>query len=127
MGLNTCWTALTYKKVPEAFRLEPGEKLVIVIAAGYGNTQGVPHKSRPLEQLSETPLPDAPAWYREGIEAAALAPTAVNQQKFRFKLEGKTVRMKAGLGPYAGIDLGIARYHFEIGACAENFVFADSL
>ena len=46
LGLNTCWVALTYKKVPGAFAVDPDEKLALVIALGYGATQGVPHKSR---------------------------------------------------------------------------------
>ena len=50
---------------------------------GYGEGHGVPHKSKPLEALCRTegPMPD---WFRRGMEAALLAPTATNQQKFRF-------------------------------------------
>ena len=45
-----------------------------------------------------------------------LAPTAVNQQKFMFILDGNKVKAKAGMGPYAKLDLGIVKYHFEVGA-----------
>ena len=34
LGLNTCWVALTYKKVPSAFEIRRGEKLALVIAVG---------------------------------------------------------------------------------------------
>lgn len=66
-----------------------------------------------------------PDWFRRGVEAAMLAPTAVNQQKFRFALvEPNTVKATTAFGPYAKIDLGIAKLHFEIGAGKENFQWA---
>lgn len=42
LGLNTCWVALTYRKVKTAFTVAPGEKLCLVIAIGYGKRQGSP-------------------------------------------------------------------------------------
>ena len=52
LGLNTCWVAMTYSKIPGAFQIGSGEKLTVVIALGYGRTQGVPHKSKPLSAVS---------------------------------------------------------------------------
>ena len=123
LGLNTCWVALTYKKIPGAFQVEPGEKLTAVIALGYGQTQGVAHKSKALEAVIRT-KGEVPDWFRAGAEAALLAPTAMNQQQFTFTLEGGKVRARAGLGFYAKVDLGIAKYHFELGAGTENFTWA---
>ena len=119
MGLNTCWVAMTFSKIKSAYTLGAGEKLCIVIALGYGKNQGVSHKSKPLAEVTKTVNP--PQWFLEGAKAALLAPTAMNQQKFTFSLEGNRVTAKAGLGFYSKIDLGIARYHFEIGAGKENF------
>mgnify|MGYP005787413549 FL=1 len=65
-----------------------------------------------------------PDWFRKGTEAALLAPTAMNQQKFLFTLNGNKVSAKAGFGFYSKIDLGIAKYHFEIGGGKENFQWA---
>ena len=124
MGLNTCWVALTYSKKKVPATCAAGEKLQIVIALGYGETQGVPHKGKAMESLCET-KGDMPAWFRAGMEAAMLAPTAINQQKFRFSLlNGNTVAVKALRGPYAKIDLGIVKYHFELGAGKDNFTWA---
>ncbi len=120
LGLNSCWVAMTYRKIPDAFTIGEGEKLTVVIALGVGKTQGVPHKSRPVTDTA----PDyetAPAWFKAGADAALLAPTAVNQQKFRFYCDGETVSAKAGFGPCTKLDLGIAKYHFELGAGRENF------
>ena len=68
---------------------------------------------------------DSPEWFRRGVEAALLAPTAVNQQCFRFELDGTTVRATAPrVGICLKIDLGIAKSHFAIGAGEENFTWA---
>ena len=122
LGLNTCWVALTYKKVKTAYTVGRGEKLCCVLALGYGETQGVPHKSKSAEEVSAAE--DPPAWFAEGVRAALLAPTAMNQQKFRFALRGDTVEAATGKGFYAKIDLGIAKLHFELGAGKENFRWA---
>ncbi len=115
LGLNTCWVALTYNKVKTAFTLNQNEKLCIVIALGYGCTQGKAHSSKPIEKLANI-NETMPQWYKEGVEAALLAPTAMNQQKFMFDYKENKVTVKAGLGFYSKIDLGIVKYHFEIGA-----------
>lgn len=122
LGLNTCWVALTYSKIKSAFTTGKGEKLCVVIALGYGKTQGVPHKSKPMSEVMQAVNP--PIWFQNGIKAALLAPTATNQQKFQFSLDGNRVSIKAGTGFYTKMDLGIVKYHFEIGAGTENFIWA---
>ena len=120
LGLNSCWVAMSYDKSKAACKLDAGEKLCIVIALGYGATQGVPHKSKSVEQVMAA-KGEVPDWFRAGVEAALLAPTAMNQQKFKFMLEDGAVAAKAGAGFYSRIDLGIVKYHFELGAGRENF------
>ena len=112
LGLNTCWVAMTYSKVKTAYQIGAGEKLCCVIALGYGVTQGNSHKVKPIEELCQVngTMPD---WFRAGMEAAQLAPTAMNQQKFCFILNGSEVTAKTKGGFYTKMDLGIARYHFE--------------
>ncbi len=123
LGLNTCWVAMTYSKIRSAFSVGEGEKLCIVISLGYGKTQGVPHKSKAIEKVAKTDGP-APDWFTSGVEAALLAPTAMNQQKFQFTLTDDKVSVRAGVGFYTKIDLGIVRYHFEAGAGKEHFTWA---
>lgn len=125
LGLNSCWVALTYRRVPETYRLDAGEKLYCVIAVGYGKNQGVAHRSKPITRLCRIEGGMMPDWFRRGVQAAALAPTAVNQQNFCFRLIGHSrVHASAGFGPYTHIDLGIAKYHFMLGAGKDNFVWA---
>lgn len=125
LGLNTCWVALTYSKIRNAFKLAPGEKLCCVIAIGYGATQGVSHKVKAIEDLCKT-KGDMPRWFRNGMEAAQLAPTAMNQQKFLFTLRGNRVSAQAGRGFYTKLDLGIAKYHFEAGAGTSGWEWEDA-
>ena len=127
LGLNTCWVGLSYSKVPGTYVLDEGEKIACYIAIGYGETQGVGHKIKTVEQVSN--ISDiTPLWFKKGVEAALLAPTAVNQQKFSFEYIGMRnnrhqVRAKKGFSMigYTQMDLGIAKCHFEIGAGEVNF------
>lgn len=127
LGLNTCWVGLSYKKIPGTYVLEEGEVIQAYIAIGYGETQGVTHKIKTIEQVSNV-SESTPEWFRKGVEASLLAPTAVNQQKFSFEYAGiennrhKVIANKGfSLIGYTHMDLGIAKYHFEIAAGKENF------
>ena len=120
LGLNTCWVGLSYRKVPEAYNVGKDEKLVCMIALGYGETQGVSHKIKDVEDVSNA-SDITPSWFKRGVEAALLAPTAVNQQKFSFEYVGvkdnwHIVKARKGFSiiGYTGMDLGIVKCHFMI-------------
>ena len=131
LGLNTCWVGLSYSKVPGTYVLEAGEVIKAYIAIGYGETQGVSHKIKSVEQVSNA-NDLTPSWFKQGVEAALLAPTAVNQQKFFFEYiparDGKPARVLAkrnfSLIGFTQMDFGIAKCHFEIGAGKDNFEWA---
>ena len=130
LGMNTCWVGLSYTKIPNTYVLNDGEVIQAYISIGYGETQGVSHKIKRIEQVSNV-SDSTPDWFRRGVEAALLAPTAINQQKFSFEYLGMIdghhrVRAKKGfsLVGYTHMDLGIAKYHFEIAAGKENFEWA---
>lgn len=122
LGLNTCWVALTYKKRKANYICNDGEKLRIVIALGYGKTQGLERKSKEISKLCKV-RGSTPDWFKAGMEAATLAPTAINQQKFMFSLDGNTVSAKPlpSIVGLSKLDLGIVKYHFEVGAGINNF------
>ena len=125
LGLSSCWVGLTYKKIPGTFTLAEGEVIHCVIALGYGLTTGVQHPLRPVENYYECEG-EPPKWFLDGMEAAMLAPTAVNQQKFRFILhEGGKVEAKPlfSMVGYTYVDLGIVKCHFEIGAGKVSFLW----
>ena len=132
LGLNTCWAGLSYSKIPGTYELEEGEKIGCYIALGIGRTPGSGHKIKQAKDVSNVG-DGSPEWFRKGIEAALLAPTAVNQQKFFFeylgyKETGKLPLVSAkptfSLIGYAKMDLGIVKYHFELGAGKDNFDWA---
>ncbi|MBR0121191.1 MAG: nitroreductase [Clostridia bacterium] len=122
LGLNTCWVTLTFKKVPSAYKVNSGEKLEIVISVGYGESQGKERKTRTADEISNITAA-SPDWFKNGVEAALLAPTATNQQKFTLTLEGDKVKAKAGFSYYTKVDLGIVKYHFELGSCKDKSVW----
>lgn len=136
LGLNTCWVGATYRKIPGTFTLREGEKVVCYIAVGYGETAGSPRRRRSPAEISDL-NENSPEWYRAGVEAALLAPTALNQQRFYIKMlsngfladcpAGKpqvSIRPTFSLAGYTHIDLGIVKLHFEIGAGHEHFEWA---
>ena len=129
LGLNTCWTGLSYSKVSGTYELGSGEKIGCYIALGYGETQGAGHKVKDVRDISNA-SDLTPKWFNKGVEAALLAPTAVNQQKFfleyvGFKDFSKVPKVLAkpvfSMVGYSKMDLGIVKYHFELGAGKENF------
>lgn len=112
LGLNTCWVAMTHGK--SKAKINKGEKQACLIALGYGKTQGVDHKVKEIDKVIKVDLPEVPNWFKDGVEAALLAPTAMNQQKFIFELNSGEVSAKVnGMGFYSKVDLGIVKYHFE--------------
>ena len=130
LGMNTCWVGLSYTKIPGTYVLNEGEVIKAYISIGYGETQGVTHKIKRIDQVSNVGA-DTPEWFKKGVEAALLAPTAINQQKFSFEYLGMRdgchqVRAKKGfsLVGYTHMDLGIAKYHFELAAGTDNFQWA---
>ncbi len=134
LGLNTCWCALCSRKKSKAV-LRGEKKVRIVIAVGLGKTQGHDRKTKPLSELCTMEggsmasgagagegagvgegVDTLPAWFATAMEAAQLAPTAMNSQSFHITLraDGKTVSARATKeGAWGSIDLGIVRRNFE--------------
>lgn len=114
LGLNTCWAGIFKRKQATAL-IGEGERLALVIAVGYGVDAGHPRRSKPIAEVTD--VKEMPSWFKAGIEAALLAPTARNQQKFFFTIDGgEPVARVTGSAPFAKLDLGIAKCHFEIGS-----------
>ena len=113
LGLNTCWAALTFNKRKVRRLVREGETLCMVIALGYGETQGNARRSKAVRDVVAR-VDAPPRWFTDGVEAALKAPTAVNQQKFEFSIrDGEPSARVKGLGSYTKVDLGIVCWHFE--------------
>ncbi len=113
MGLNTCWVAGTFSREKCKAEIAPDEKLLCVISIGFGEEAGKKHKSKSLSKLCAVPAEEMPVWFKNGVKAALMAPTAMNQQKFYIELSGDEPVITAGKGPMTKIDLGIVKYNFE--------------
>ena len=122
LGLNTWWVGGTFSRGAVG-KHAPGKTVIGIIAIGFGATQGKPHKSKDAAEVSEYAGGKAPAWFSEGVEAALLAPTALNKQAFRIRGEGDTVSITYDEGTFSGEDLGLVKYHFAQGAGAGNFAW----
>lgn len=107
------------KKVKQ---LTDGARMVGILVIGYGETQGHPHKSKTARDVS-TYEGNPPEWFNQGVEAALLAPTAVNHQGFQIKGAENKVTITYKKAPFDMEDLGIVKHHFEIGAGQNNFTY----
>lgn len=123
LGLNTCWVAGSFRRGKCRWDPENGDQLVCLLAVGYGTTPGHPHESRSVDSVCRADRP-IPEWFRLGVEAALLAPTAMNRQNFHLTLLGNTVRLRSG-GACAAVNRGILKYQFELGAGTENFQWEE--
>lgn len=117
--LKTCWVCLTFKKMKNLVHIPAGCKMYGVIAVGTSSQNGTLHTLRDAADLisDQSTKPD---WFMAGMEGVRYAPSALNQQKYRFRLENGKPAASKGLGFYTGLDLGIAGYHFDQ-ACHHDY------
>lgn len=78
---------------------------------------GQPHRQKDVEAVSSYEG-ETPDWFVAGVNAALLAPTAFGKQNFLISGKGQKVALKCDT---CGEDLGLVKYHFELGAGKENF------
>lgn len=123
MGLGTCWVAGTYSRKNASHHIPSSASIMAVIAVGYAAKEGKPHRSKSIDKVSSSSEP-VPEWFKAGMHAALLAPTALNQQKFFIRNDNGVVTAEAKPGKFTLLDLGIVKYNFEIGAGKENFRWA---
>ena len=116
LSLNTCFVALTYdiSYVKKQINIKGNEKLQCNIALGYGRTQGFSRRSKTKDQIL-TVVGEPPKNLDLIVEAALLAPTAVNQQKFKIECNNGQVNIKkSGVGFLMDMDLGIVKANVDL-------------
>ena len=125
LGLNTWWVSGTFNKgnAREKGGI-PGSNLIKgIIIIGYGENNGVPHKSKKPSEVSLYTGRSQPFWFIRGVGAALLAPTSLNRQAFMIKGSGDKVTITCDKSQYSGLELGIIKYFFEVGAGRDNFTY----
>ena len=119
LGLNTWWVGGTFNRSVSSY--VDNKKVTGIIAIGYGQTQGVPHKSKNVEDVSKYEGTIIPSWFISGVDGALLAPTALNKQDFMLIGNGNRVKIECSNSIFTGSNVGLIKYHFELGAGKGNF------
>lgn len=125
LGLGTCWVGGSFQKNNRLFNLKNKESLICVICLGYTKEQlsfkenlirnSVHRKPKALAHFYHSDLYPLPHWFIEAIKAVQLAPSAVNRQNYKFRLENGVVRADTpNTATFDLVDLGIAKAHFSL-------------
>lgn len=118
LGLNTWYVGGMFNHEVEQYVKD--QKVIGIIAVGYGKTAGVPHKSKCAAEVSRY-NGNSPEWFVKGIEASLCAPTALNKQDYFITGKDNCVHIENENGLFTGANRGLIKYHFELGAGKENF------
>lgn len=135
LGLATCWVAGFFR--PEVAAIQTGtldhEKVWAVTPVGYAAENltfeekvmagfGRHNQRKPLAELC-TGIKETqwPKWIRTAVEAARLAPSAVNRQPWRFHINSDSITvgvdsLKDSYNLSKRLDCGIAMMHVEVAA-----------
>lgn len=95
LGLNTWYVGGTFNRGVSKY--VPNKKVIGIVAIGYGINNGVAHKSKTLEEVSSYDG-TMPEWFKNGILASLLAPTALNKQDYRIVGKGNKVKIEIDNG-----------------------------
>ena len=123
LGLGTCWVAVSFNKKSDSLNVKDDETIVGVISVGYGAE----------EMIGSNAVPDVPAhrktksvyeflggnknspdWVIAAMKSVQFAPTALNNQRTRFRYSEGTLSTETPLGTLNMIDFGITKFHFEL-------------
>lgn len=122
LGLNTWWIGDTYNKKFIQKKMYDC-RVIGIIAFGYGAHNGTPHKSKTASEVSAY-NGDVPKWFKSGVNACLLAPTALNKQAFFINGTGNKVTLSCNNGSYSHVEKGILKYSFELAAGRDAFEWA---
>ncbi|MFW5982229.1 MAG: nitroreductase family protein [Halanaerobiaceae bacterium] len=135
LGLDTCWLAGFFKKeiVEKQLKLKDKENIFAITPVGYSNENySLPEKilkkmvgsnnRKTVDELCYDGFDrDWPEWIKNAIKAVRIAPSAANQQPWRFKITEDMNSIIISIDKEKKIesrrlDCGIAMLHIEIAA-----------
>lgn len=135
MGLDTCWVGGTYSKDECHCQILPDEELAAVIVVGYAEKKvsmkekvisSISHRKHKTFNQCTKVYGSVPAWFKHGVESALLAPSALNAQPVLFTWKDeKAYASIPEKRKYEHLDLGIAKYHFELAADKGHFKWGN--
>lgn len=131
-GLGTCWVGGFFRPEVAASlaHIRGNEKVLAVTPVGYASEKisleekimtgfGKTHQRKPLHGLvTGTEEDKRPEWIKTALEAARVAPSAVNRQPWRFHIENDSITvsvddLKDTYNISKRLDCGIAMLHIE--------------
>jgi len=131
LGLGTCWVGGTYDKESCKCELNEYESISCLITVGETlDKQTLKEKTmRKLIHLSTKKIEELitsdvklPEWIEECMVAVQKAPSAINKQPVKFEYKnGILTAFVDNPNNYQGMDLGIAKYHFNCVAYIGEF------
>lgn len=135
LGLSTCWMAGFFRAgaIDEYVKIKANERTFAVSPLGYSSQNlslmdnimanfGRHSLRQKLDVLvSGLPEKEWPEWIKPSLEAARQAPSAVNRQPWKFKVESGSIRVSTATGKpdytvSKRLDCGIAMLHLEVAA-----------
>jgi len=137
LRLNTCWVSGTFRKetTAELLGIDEDETVLAVTPVGYASSRlsfeeklltgfGFTHRRKPLsDMVIGLEQPEWPLWIRAALESARLAPSAINRQPWRFRVEKDSItvandscKVKRESVQSKRLDCGIAMLHIELAA-----------
>ncbi|MEE8469926.1 MAG: nitroreductase family protein [Dehalococcoidia bacterium] len=135
MGLATCWVGGFFRPKVAASAVGTGgsERVFAVTPVGHAlagfSAQerimtgfGRSHRRKPLAELvTGLKEEDFPPWVKAALEAARLAPSAINRQPWRFQVTPESITVavdnrRLDFGISTRLDCGIAMLHIEVAA-----------
>lgn len=139
LELDTCWVGGFFrpKIVSSLTEIREHERVFAITPIGHAVERlsveehlmtgfGLTHRRRPLKDLV-TGLKESawPSWVKVALEAARLAPSAVNRQPWRFHVENNSITVSVNrfgleFGLSKRLCCGIAMLHIEVAALAEG-------
>lgn len=146
LGLSTCWVGGMFRQEAAERRvaLDRGEALIALSPVGYP-LEKITFEERMMRGfktkqkrkllaniasgLTEEQWPD---WVSAGLQAARVAPSAMNRQPWRFLVEEESVVLSSEdkkdiSGISRRLDCGIAMLHFELGALSRGVALQKEL
>jgi hypothetical protein len=130
LGFNTCWVGGFFRRdaVARQTNLQENERVLAISPIGYSRDKtdrvrvsAKKHQRKDLTRLVKSSYVEKNTWSKAAVEAARLAPSAVNRQPWRFEIEENAITIKTDsakleFGVSRRLDCGIAMIHIELGA-----------
>jgi nitroreductase len=140
LGLATCWVGGFFwpKRAAAMASVADNERVLAVTPIGYAREGssleekamsrfGRNWQRRPMSELVTGLVEkDRPVWMKAALEAARMAPSAMNRQPWRFQVDKGSITVSAdsAVNPTMVVskclDCGIAMLHVEVGALASG-------